>query len=161
MGYSEVTFVDRTNYPLLSIVSIVAIAAVVAIFLNTHTDAGIRPVGESVSVVGNAIVDIGPLTGKVVSESVPHAAKTENKFDLTDDGALDSADAHVLGLVIDRVQFCPRGKQCDINYDGIVDTTDLSLLNGYILRDQLQQAPVAPSTITDDSASIGSYGAVA
>jgi hypothetical protein len=160
---------DKTNYPLLSIVAVVAITAIVAIFL-THADE-ITPLNEGATIVANAVLDV-PITGMVASEPAapPRPARTLHRFDFSQDGTLNTPDADKLALVIDRVEFCPRSTQCDVNGDNFVDIQDLGALNAILLKEAAQQAPqpvyapAQPRTYepsTDHSLAIGTFGAIA
>jgi hypothetical protein len=162
---------DRTNYPLLSLVSIVAITAVVAMFLSARASDGLPSVDDAVAVAGNAVFDIH-LTGMVSAEETQvEPVRYTLPLDFNANSKLDRGDAEVLGLVIDRVQFCPRNTRCDVNEDGFVDIADLGALNAQIL----QQEAIQPTTTTrtqtstrvqntqnaDPSLSMGAFGAIA
>ena len=159
---------DKTNYPLLSIVAIVAITAVVAMFLSARVDGGITPLSEGAAITANALLDV-PITGMVASEPAPPAkpARTVHRFDFNEDGSLSEKDAVVLGHVIDRVQFCPRNTQCDVNSDDFVDIQNLGAVNAILLREAPPAPqPPAPTPVyaapqADDSLAVGTYGAVA
>jgi hypothetical protein len=156
---------DKTNYTLLSIVAIVAITAVVSIFLHARAGDGLMPVAEGASATGN-VVRSG-ITGNVVVQE--QQVQTGNKLDLNGDNRLTSEDAELLGEVIDRLQFCPKHKYCDLDSSGVIDINDLALLNRYILEDHIASAPVQAPTETvvrterkdDNVLMMGAFGAIA
>ena len=164
MGSSRTKNVDRTNYPVLSIVAIVTIVAIVAIFLNARASTGITPLPQGLATVANAVLDV-PMTGHVTADTgvTSVTAQAGNRYDLNNDGVIDAGDAKLLGDVIDRVRFCPVNKLCDINADGAIDMQDLGALNAMIVATP-QPAPALPTpqaAAADSTSQIGSFGAMA
>lgn len=128
------TTMDKTNYTVLSIVAIVAITAIVAIVVKAK-GADRVPSIEEIALSADATLDV-QFTGMVIASDSPLVVSEPaagNRIDLNDDGVLNAKDSDILGLVIDRVQFCPRSKQCDITGDDIVDMQDLGALNARIV----------------------------
>lgn len=160
---------DRTNYALLSLVSIVAIVAVIAMFLHARVPSqGLPPIQDAPSVVANAVLDV-PITGKVTlggSEiAAPAPSRTSgSSYDLDWSGSLDANDAKILSLVIDRVQFCPKNRNCDIDGNGVIDLRDLGQLNSLIIaaRTAKESSTSSPTSVasvsTDNSGMIGAAG---
>ena len=54
-------------------------------------------------------------------------------------GVLDELDANLLATVTERARFCPAGKTCDVNSDGVVDIQDLGMFNAKLLEHAMQQ----------------------
>ena len=157
---------DRTNYSLLSLVAIVAIVSMVSMLVSSHR---VTPLSFAPSIIANAITDVprsGSVTGFVTAgDDAKLAQPSASPFDLDGDGIISSKDSDVLALVIDRVQFCPRNKRCDVNGDGVVDLADLGSLNSLVLSQQLSQNTVGPaaqqsSSANDDALSIATTGAI-
>lgn len=160
---------DKTNYPVLSLVAVVAIVAIVAIFLNARVSTGFMPLDKGAALVGNMIFDAS-LTGHVTADTTPPivSESKHNPYDLNNNDVFDVGDATILGEVIDRVRFCPKNKQCDVDGDGVVDMNDLGQLNAKIIQSQPAQdtTPSTPSTPTvrkgtDPALQLGSFGAIA
>ncbi len=121
---------DTTNYTVLSLVAIVALTAIVAMFIAA------RPAELGVATVsGNSIFSLS-LTGRVTAEAPVSEPEPNNYLDLNDNGKIDAADAEILGLVIDRVQFCPRNKRCDVDGNTVIDMSDLGALNALIVQER-------------------------
>lgn len=149
---------DKTNYSVLSIVAIVAITAIVAMFIHERAPNALLSNAVDAATPTARVIDI-PLTGHVVAEA-PRETKAPLRIDLNNDGSLTVADAALLSSVIDRAQFCPRNKQCDLTADGIVDTADLGELNAHILKAQAAVPGAQPIYVaTDDTFAIGTTGA--
>jgi hypothetical protein len=138
---------DKTNYTVLSLVAIVAITAIVAIFINAKAPQGLAPLETTIGPTARAVLSV-PLTGRVTAEAPREITPEGNRLDLNDDGSLDDDDSAILALVIDRVQFCPRSKRCDVNGDNVVDVHDLAALNARIIETQIASEPDASTTPT-------------
>lgn len=156
---------DKTNYTVLSLVAIVALTAIVSMFLQERAPDGLPTISfTSGSIAGGASERTGTvLTGNVVAGSGSRSEPVRNRYDLNGNNRIDAGDAEVLGRVIDRVEFCPRNAICDWNSDNILDTQDLILLNAEVLRQGepvTSNPPAASEPFVDDAYAIATTGGV-
>lgn len=133
---------DNTNYNLLAIVGIVALTAIIAMFIHADRSAIPSPIDvPRVALVDGTAQDETLLTGNVVAGR-PSYVPTERArpeydpsvYDYDNTGVLDAADALVLADVVDRKRFCPPNKVCDLDGSGIVELRDLGLFNARLLE---------------------------
>lgn len=149
---------DKTNYTVLSVVAIVAITAIVAIFIHAKAPQGVS-LGEAAT-TARAVLSL-PLTGQVVADGPNDApAPSGNALDLNDDGVIDKKDSQILGLVVDRVQFCPRNKRCDVDGNTVVDIYDLAALNARILEQSVPLDTTSAPAQDYDEALIAATGVI-
>jgi hypothetical protein len=136
---------DKTNYPILSIVAVVALTAIVAMFMNAQRNP-VEPIGPVLALTDgfDGALDGAALTGNVALERAtrPVSVAVERarpdvsfaSYDYNDDGRLDEEDGAILDLIVARERFCPQGKTCDVNQDGVVDVADRRVYYNAIQR---------------------------
>lgn len=153
---------DNTNYSLLSIVGIVAITAIIAMFI--HSDRSLSDVGgPRIALVDSAANQASgndaALTGYVAVDRSPQPtgprpspAFSVLDYDYDNSGTLDLPDAIILSDVVDRKRFCPPGKTCDLDGSGIVDLRDLGAFNTRLLEEAVaRQQSSQPSLLTGNA----------
>lgn len=133
---------DKTNYSLLSIVGIVAITAIIAMFL--HADRS--PIRDSVAAIDFVDSTDAGLTGNIILEGRTRASAERprpdfdwTRYDYDSNGALDTDDAVILASVTKRARFCPANKICDVDQNGLVELNDLGLFNAKLLAQAMVQ----------------------
>jgi len=135
---------DNTNYSLLSIVGIVALTAIIAMFV--HADRAPSPDAPRVEFVDTSVRSSDAvLTGYVTHDRAPVQQERPRPefdwrvYDYDNSGALDTPDALILADVVDRKRFCPPNKVCDLDGNGVVELRDLGLFNARLLEQAMQQ----------------------
>lgn len=113
----------ETQYGVLIITSLVALAAITAMGLHTISYDAPAPAAseEQSSLVGAATTQLPPYS----------------KLDYTADGVLDKADSQRLSEII-ALGGCPPSRVCDVNGDEAVDLRDLARFNS------LLSEPISP-----------------
>ncbi len=140
---------DKTNYPLLAIVAAVALTAIVAMVTLSQNSPGVSASPVLTLTDGFGDTEAG-LTGNVVANDRATRPLQEpnrerpgldwSQYDYNSDGTLTSEDTQVLVDVVARSRFCPEGRVCDINNDGIVDIVDKRAYDTTMLRIEAQRA---------------------
>lgn len=133
---------DKTNYNLLSIVGIVALTAIIAMFIQGSRFPSMEG-SPRIEIVDTA--DDAVLTGNVVLTDrvqVPTPRPSPEfdwtRYDYNNNGVLDTADAELLAEVTNRVRFCPANKICDVDQNGVVELRDLGLFNAQLLKTAME-----------------------
>ncbi len=79
------------------------------------------------------VLDHGILTDYILSVSPSPTPSLRGIFDYNNDKQLNVADTQVLSNVVSRIVSCPADKKCDVNSDGTVNASDVTILMDFIL----------------------------